>query len=92
MKLDNYCSIALSPTLSEVIELSHLAPRFSPTVTFSLDLRRASTTALCTGLLKTHFHVTCHVHHGTPVFGCFLDVPEAFHFASNDLLYQRMRV
>lgn len=92
MKLDNYCSIALSPTLSKVIELSHLAPRFSPTVTFSLDLRRASTTALCTGLLKTHFHVTCHVHHKTPVFGCFLDVPEAFHFASNDLLYQRMRV
>ena len=66
--------------------------RFSSPLTFRLDLRRAFTTALCTGLLKACFHVTCYVHHGTPVVDCFLEVPKAFHFVSHDILYQRMRV
>ena len=85
-KSDNYRPIALAPTLSNVIEQAIILQysEFFFTSDLQFGFKKGFSTLLCTSLLKNT--VSRYIHHGSTVFGCFLDTSKAFDLVNHDIL------
>ena len=96
----NYHPIALSSTLSNVLEQLILC-KYSNNFTIShlqFGFKPASSTSLCTGMIKNIVPrciqndsavLGCLIHNGSSVFSCFLDVSKAFDLVDHCILFKR---
>ena len=83
----NYCPIALSSTLSKVLEwlILYYSEFF---VSSHLQFGLHSSTSLCTGVVK---NVMSHyIQHGSSVYGFFLDASKAFDLVDHTILFRKL--
>ena len=86
---DNYCPVALAPTLSKALKWSILLmyPHHFTTSDLQFCLKKAMCTALCTGFIKNV--VSKLAHNGSPVFG-FLDASKTFDRVNHFILFSKV--
>jgi len=87
---DNYRPVALAPTLSKALEWSILLtyPQYFTTSDLQFGFKKGLSTSLCTGLIKNV--VSRYVHHGSSVYGCFLDASKAFDHVNHHSLFTKL--
>ena len=74
----NYRPVALSSTLSKVLEwmILHKYSEFFTSSHLQFGFKPHSSTSLCTGVVKNV--VSRYIRNGSSVYGCFLDASKAF--------------
>ena len=87
---DNYRSIALASSLSNVLETTILLhfSEFFVTSDLQFGYKKCVSTSLCTGFIKNV--VNCYVQRKNQVYGCFLDASKAFDLVDHNDLFQRL--
>ena len=86
----NYRPIALSSTLSKVLEQLVLC-KYSNIITSShmqFGFKPGSSTSLCTGMVKKI--VSRYIYNGSSVLGCFLDVSKVFDSVYHGILFKKL--
>ena len=86
----NYRPIALSSTLSKVLEQLILC-KYSNTFTsnhLQFGFKPGSSTSLCTGMIKNI--VSRYIHNGSSVLSCFLDASKAFDSVDHGILFKKL--
>ena len=87
---DNYCPIALAPTLSKTFEWCILLsyPDHFLTSGLQFGFKQKMSTTLCTGAVKNI--VSRYLHENSAVFACFLDASKAFDLVNHKILFERL--
>ena len=87
---DNYCAIALAPTLSKVFEWCILLQysEFFYTSGLQFGFKKNMSTTLCTGLTKNT--ISRYMHCGSSVCSCFLDASKAFDQVDHVILFKKL--
>ena len=86
----NYRPVALSSTLSKVLEwmILHKYSEFFTSSHLQFGFKPHSSTSLCTGVVKNV--VSRYIINGSSVYECFLDASKAFDLVDHSILFHKL--
>ena len=86
----NYCGIALTSSLSKVLEWSiHLSwKQFFSTSELQFGFKSGFSTTLCTGVMKAV--INSYLNEGSKVYACLFDASKAFDLVDHCVLFKKL--